>query len=86
MGIIAWIVLGGIAGWVASLIVGNSKEQGLLGNIAVGIIGGLVGGFIMNTIGGEDITGFNLYSLLVAIGGAVVLLLIWRALTGKRKK
>ncbi len=85
MGIIGWIVLGGLAGWVASMIAGTNKEQGLLGNIVVGIIGGLVGGFIVNLIGGEGITGFNLWSFLVAVVGAVIALFIWKAITGNKK-
>jgi uncharacterized membrane protein YeaQ/YmgE (transglycosylase-associated protein family) len=80
MGILAWIVLGGIAGWIASIITGRNAEQGLLGNIAVGIVGGLVGGFLFSLIGGEGITGFNLWSLLVATAGATLLLLVVRSL------
>jgi len=76
MGILAWIVLGGIAGWLASMVAGNNKEQGLIGNIFVGIVGAFIGGFLINLIGGKGITGFDLWSLLVAVGGAVLLLLI----------
>lgn len=76
MGILAWIVLGGIAGWLASMVAGNNKEQGLIGNIFVGIVGAFIGGFLVNLIGGEGITGFNLWSLMVAVGGAILLLLI----------
>jgi len=86
LGFIGWIVLGGLAGWVASKIVGNDKSQGLLGNIVVGIIGGLVGGFIFNLLGGAGVTGFNIWSFLVALVGAVVLLFVWRTLTGARGK
>lgn len=78
MGIIAWIVLGGIAGWLASMIAGNDAKQGVIGNIIVGIIGAFIGGFIVNVLGGKGITGFNLWSLLVAVGGAVILLFILR--------
>lgn len=85
MGFIAWIVLGGLAGWVASIVTGRNKSQGLIGNIVVGIIGGFLGGLIINLVGGEGITGFNLWSFLVALAGAVLLLLIWGALTGKKK-
>ena len=76
MGILAWIVLGGLAGWIASMIAGNNESQGLLGNIAIGILGGFLGGFIISLVGGEGVTGFNLWSLLVAVGGACLLLLI----------
>lgn len=78
MGILAWIVLGGLAGWIASMIAGNNAEQGALGNILVGIVGAFIGGFIFNLLGGEGITGFNLWSLIVAVAGATLLLFIVR--------
>ncbi len=74
MGLLGWIVVGALAGWIASMIVGKNKEMGLLANIVVGVIGAFIGGFIVNLIGGEGITGFNLWSILVAIGGSVILL------------
>lgn len=76
MSILAWIILGGLAGWIASMIAGNNESQGLLGNIVVGIIGAFIGGFLVGLLGGDGITGFNPWSLLVAIGGATLLLLI----------
>lgn len=85
LGFIGWIVLGGLAGWVASMIMGNNARQGLLGNIIVGIVGGLLGGFIFGLFGGAGVTGFNLWSFLVALVGAVVLLFLWRLVTGSRK-
>jgi uncharacterized membrane protein YeaQ/YmgE (transglycosylase-associated protein family) len=84
LGFIGWIVLGGLAGWVASMIVGTNGKQGLLGNIIAGIIGAFVGGFILNVFGGIGVTGFNFWSFLVALLGAVVVLSIWRAITGRR--
>jgi len=84
MGILGWIILGGLAGWVASKFVGTDASQGILGNIIVGIIGGILGGFLFSLIGGEGITGFNLWSFFVAVVGAVVALMIWRALTDKK--
>jgi len=83
-GIIVWIVIGGLAGWVASKIVGTDKSQGAVGNIVVGILGALVGGFLVGLIGGEGFTGFNIWSFLVALLGAVVLLFIWKAITGRK--
>lgn len=74
MGIIAWIILGALAGWLAGIITG--RGGGLVTNIVVGIVGALIGGFLMNMIGGAGVTGFNLYSLLVSILGAVVLLVL----------
>lgn len=84
MGIIAWVILGAIAGWIASKIAGTDAQQGWLANIAVGILGALLGGFIVNAIGGEGITGFNLWSVLVAIGGSLILLALMKAISGKK--
>lgn len=83
LGIIGWIILGGLAGWVASMIVGNNAQQGVIGNIVVGIIGAFLGGFIVSLFGANGVTGFNVWSFLVALLGAVVLLFIWRAITGR---
>lgn len=82
MGIILWIILGALAGWIASMIVGTNEEQGMLANIIVGIVGALIGGFVFNLFGAEDVTGFNLYSLVVAVVGAVILLFILKAIRG----
>ncbi len=76
MGIISWIVFGGLAGWVASIIMKKNASMGLLLNIIIGIVGAFVGGFIMSRIGGWAITGFNLKSFVVAVAGSVVLLAI----------
>lgn len=75
MGIILWIVFGALVGWIASIIMRADAEMGALANIGVGIVGALIGGWVMALLGYPGITGFNLYSLLVAILGAV--LLIW---------
>lgn len=80
MGILAWIVFGALAGWIASLIAGKDKKHGLLGNVIVGIIGAFLGGFLMTFLDREGITGFNLYSLLVAVGGAVIVLFLKKKL------
>lgn len=82
MSIIGWIVLGGLAGWVASMIMGNNARQGLLGNIIVGIIGAFIGGLIVGLLGGQGVTGFNLWSFVVALVGAIVLLWIVRMVRG----
>lgn len=74
MGILTWIVLGGIAGWIASIVMGKNASMGVLANIVVGIVGALIGGFVFNLFGANDVSGFNLYSLLVAVVGSVVLL------------
>lgn len=78
MGILAWIVLGGVAGWVASLIVDTDESQGIVGNVIVGVVGAFVGGFLLNYIGEAGVTGFNFYSLLVATAGAVIFLWIYQ--------
>ncbi len=77
--IIAWIIFGALAGWIASIIMGTNAQQGALGNIVVGIIGAFIGGFIVRLLGG-DVSGFSFGSLLVAVLGAVVLLFLMRAL------
>lgn len=79
MGVIAWIIFGALAGWLASIIMGNNARQGLVGDILLGIVGAVVGGFLMNLLGAPGAGGFNVYSLLVAIGGAIVLIAIGRA-------
>ena len=76
MGIIGWIIIGALAGWIASMVTGNNREMGAMMNILVGIAGGFLGGLIMNLAGGIGMTGFNLWSLVVACVGAIVLLLI----------
>ncbi|WP_434621133.1 GlsB/YeaQ/YmgE family stress response membrane protein [Azospirillum sp. B2RO_4] len=83
MGIIAWIILGLIAGFIASKIVNNSG-QGIVMDIVLGIVGALVGGFLVSIVGGAGITGFNIWSILVAIFGAVVVLWIYHAVAGRR--
>lgn len=76
MNIFVWIIFGAIAGWIASIIMRRNKKMGAIANIVVGIVGAFIGGYIMDYFGAEGVTGFNLNSLLVAIGGAVVLLFI----------
>ena len=76
MGCLSWIVLGALAGWIASIIMGRNDRQGCITNIVVGVIGSGIGGWIVGFFGGTGVTGFNLYSIFVAILGAVVLLAI----------
>jgi uncharacterized membrane protein YeaQ/YmgE (transglycosylase-associated protein family) len=74
MGIILWIIFGGIAGWLASLVMSTSRSQGIFTNIIVGVVGALIGGALFSFLGGTGVTGFNIYSLLIAVLGAIVLL------------
>ncbi|MEZ4512838.1 MAG: GlsB/YeaQ/YmgE family stress response membrane protein [Chloroflexota bacterium] len=76
MNFILWIVFGALAGWIASQIMKRDAQMGGLANIVVGIIGAFIGGFLMNAVGVTGTTGFNIWSLLVAIFGAVVLLFV----------
>lgn len=82
MGIVGWLIIGALAGWIASLITGNDKRMGLGKNLVAGIVGGFLGGLVMNLLGGYGVTGFNLWSLFVAVVGAVILLWIVNAFTG----
>lgn len=81
MEIILWILFGALAGWLASMIIGNEESQGAVGNIVVGILGAIVGGFLMTLIGADDVDGISLYGLIVAIGGAVLLLYLKQLVT-----
>jgi uncharacterized membrane protein YeaQ/YmgE (transglycosylase-associated protein family) len=83
MSIIGWLVLGLIAGYVASKIVNNAGE-GVILDIVLGIVGAFVGGWLFNTFGHSGVTGFNLYSMLVAVVGAIVVLVIYHALFRRR--
>jgi uncharacterized membrane protein YeaQ/YmgE (transglycosylase-associated protein family) len=84
VGIISWIILGLIAGFVGSKIV-NRQGQGFWLDIALGIVGALVGGFLFDLFGASGITGLNIYSMMVAIAGSIVVLLIYNALMGRRR-
>ena len=83
MSIIAWLVLGLIAGFVASKVV-NHTGSGLVLDIVLGVVGALVGGFLFSIFGAAGVTGFNIWSLVVAVVGAVVVLWIYHALVGRR--
>jgi uncharacterized membrane protein YeaQ/YmgE (transglycosylase-associated protein family) len=83
MGIIAWLVVGLIAGFIGSKIV-NKSGKGLIRDIILGIIGGLVGGELFQALGHEGVTGINLWSILVAVIGSVIVLVLYHALVGQR--
>jgi uncharacterized membrane protein YeaQ/YmgE (transglycosylase-associated protein family) len=82
MSIIAWIVLGLISGFIASKIV-NKSGEGVVLDIVLGVVGAVVGGFIFNMVGAYGIDGFNIWSMFVAVVGAIVVLAIKHAITGR---
>lgn len=79
MSILVWIIFGGLVGWVASMFMGTDGQQGILLNVVVGIIGAVFGGWIMTFFGQSGVSGFNFYSFVVALIGAVVLIFIVKA-------
>ncbi|CCF84641.1 GlsB/YeaQ/YmgE family stress response membrane protein [Nitrolancea hollandica] len=82
MSIISWIIIGAVAGWIASMIMGRNARMGWLANIIVGIVGALIGGFVWGLITGSNfVATFSLGTLLVAIVGAVILLAIYGAVS-----
>jgi uncharacterized membrane protein YeaQ/YmgE (transglycosylase-associated protein family) len=84
MNIIAWLILGLVAGFIGSKIV-NKSGEGLILDIVLGIVGAFVGGFLFNIFGGAGVTGLNLYSLLVAVVGSVVVLLLYHMVFRRRR-
>jgi uncharacterized membrane protein YeaQ/YmgE (transglycosylase-associated protein family) len=82
MGLLAWIVVGLIAGWLASQVV--ASRYGMIGDTVIGMVGALLGGFLFEQFGSTGTTGFNIWSVLVAFVGAVVLLVLIRAVSGQR--
>jgi uncharacterized membrane protein YeaQ/YmgE (transglycosylase-associated protein family) len=84
MSIIGWIVLGLIAGFIASKIV-NKTGEGFVLDVVLGIVGAIVGGFLFTEFGATGVTGFNFYSMFVAIVGAIIVLVIYHAIFGRRR-
>jgi uncharacterized membrane protein YeaQ/YmgE (transglycosylase-associated protein family) len=83
MSILSWILLGLIAGFIGSKIV-NSEGQGLWLDIVLGIVGAIVGGFLFSFFGASGVTGFNIYSMIVAVVGSVVVLWLYHSLARRR--
>jgi len=82
MGILSWLILGLIAGWIGSKIV-NRTGEGFFLDIVLGIVGALVGGFLFSLVGAEGVSGLNLYSMFVAIIGSIVVLEIYHTIFGR---
>ncbi len=83
MSIIGWLILGLIAGFIASKVV-NKSGEGVVTDIILGVVGAVVGGFLFSLLGAAPVTGFNIYSMFVAVVGAIVVLLIYHAVVGRR--
>lgn len=88
MGIIAWLIFGGLVGWIASLIMKTDAQQGILLNIIVGIVGAFIGGFVANLLGlAPDFNSFfNIWSWIFAILGACILIFLVGLVTGRRTR
>ena len=84
MGFLLWIVLGGVVGVIAKLIMPGKDPGGIFITILLGIAGAFLGGYISTLLGFGSVTGFNLISLIIAIGGALILLIIYRVIKGKK--
>jgi uncharacterized membrane protein YeaQ/YmgE (transglycosylase-associated protein family) len=83
MGIISWLIVGAIAGWLAGYLVKGDESMGVIGHIVLGIVGGIVGGFLAGLItGGDYITGINITTIVVAVIGAVIVVVAWNAIRG----
>jgi len=84
MGWLAWLIVGALSGWLASMVMHTNAQQGMLLDIVVGIVGAFIGGILFSLIGAPGVTGFNIWSVFVSFVGAVVLLGLLRLFTGNR--
>jgi uncharacterized membrane protein YeaQ/YmgE (transglycosylase-associated protein family) len=86
MGLVAWLVLGAIAGYLAGMFVKGDERMGVIGHVFLGIVGALVGGFIANQLtGGNYMTGIDIPSIVVAVIGAIIVVVAYKTLTGRRQ-
>lgn len=83
MGLLTWIIVGLLAGWIASMVMKTDSQQGMLADIVIGMIGAVIGGFVMNALGASSADGFNIYSILVATLGSIILIGLKRMLTNR---
>lgn len=86
MGILGWIVLGGLAGWVASIIMKTNEQMGILLNVVVGIVGAFIGGWLTSMLFDTDVSGFNIESFLIALLGAIILIWLVKLVRGGSAK
>lgn len=86
MNIISWIILGALSGWIASIIMKKNSQMGGFANIIIGILGAFVGGLLVQLIGRRGVTGFNIWSLIVSVIGAIVLLWVINLFTKNKSK
>jgi len=84
LGIIGWIIIGGVAGWIASKFMGTDAQQGIVLNIVVGVVGGLLGGFLLRLVGVDVHSGGFIFSFLTCLAGSVILLWIVNRVSGRR--
>jgi len=86
VGIIAWLVVGAIAGYIAGFLVKGDESLGVIGHIVLGIIGALIGGFVAGLLtGGDYVTGINITTIIVAVIGAVIAVVVWNAISGRTR-
>lgn len=86
LGIIGWIIIGGLAGWIGSKIMKTDAQQGILLNVVVGIVGGLLGGYLLKVLGVDVAGGGLIFSFLTCLLGAVILLFVVKLVTGGRTR
>ena len=87
MGIISWLVVGAIAGYLAGFLVKGDESMGVIGHIVLGIVGALVGGFLAGLLtgGGDYISGINITTIVVAVIGAVIAVVVWNMIRGRTR-
>lgn len=87
MSIIAWLVVGAIAGWIASMVVPGDEGYGVIGGLIAGIVGALLGGFVFGLLTGGDewLTGINIPTIIAAIVGAIIVVFVWNMIAGRRR-
>lgn len=83
--LISWIIVGAIAGWIASLLMGRDVRGGCCGLVLIGMLGAVLGGIVFRLAGGAPITGVNIYSIVVAVVGSLILIALARAASGQRR-